>query len=256
MSVFRHYARYYDLLYGDKDYAGEAEYVHGLIQRHVPGARSILDLGCGTGAHAALLAESGYEVHGVDRSADMLQRAEARRGELPSAAAARLSFRQVDVRTFQAGRTYEAVVSLFHVMSYQTTNEDLTAAFATAAGHLKPNGIFLFDCWYGPAVLADQPVVRVKHMQDETISVTRIAEPLLYPDENRVDVRYHVFIRDRKNGRVEELQETHSVRYLFTPETEQLLGLADMELIGSEEWMTGREAGFESWYVCFAARRR
>lgn len=256
MSVFRHYARYYDLLYRDKDYTRETEYVHGLIQRHAPGARSILDLGCGTGAHAVLLAERGYEVHGVDQSADMLARAEARHGELPGAVAARLTFEQADVRTFRAEEKFDAVVSLFHVMSYQTTNEDLTSAFATAASHLEHKGILLFDCWYGPAVLADRPVVRVKHMEDEAISVTRIAEPCLYPNENRVDVRYHVFIRDRKNGKVEEVQETHSVRYLFTPETRLLLGTAGMELIGSEEWMTSGETGLGTWGVCFVARRR
>jgi methylase of polypeptide subunit release factors len=66
MSVFGAYARYYDLLYRDKDYAAEAQYVHRLIQSHALGARSILELGCGTGAHAVLLAGEGYRIHGVD----------------------------------------------------------------------------------------------------------------------------------------------------------------------------------------------
>ena len=56
-AVFDAYAAYYDLLYKDKDYAGETEYVHRLIQRFNPGAKSILELGSGTGKHARLLAE-------------------------------------------------------------------------------------------------------------------------------------------------------------------------------------------------------
>ena len=61
MDAFGAYARYYDLLYRDKDYPAEARYLHELIQRHAPGAQSILDLGCGTGAHAAEFAELGYD---------------------------------------------------------------------------------------------------------------------------------------------------------------------------------------------------
>ena len=57
MSVFGGYSRYYDLLYRDKDYAGEVAFVHGIIDEHAPQAQSLLDLGCGTGAHAAILAE-------------------------------------------------------------------------------------------------------------------------------------------------------------------------------------------------------
>ena len=44
MSVFDGYARYYNLLYRDKDYAAEARHVHDIIQKHASGARSILEL--------------------------------------------------------------------------------------------------------------------------------------------------------------------------------------------------------------------
>jgi ubiquinone/menaquinone biosynthesis C-methylase UbiE len=64
-AVFADYARYYDLLYRDKDYAAEAEYVAGLIRKFHPAARSILELGSGTGIHASLPAEKGFTVHGA-----------------------------------------------------------------------------------------------------------------------------------------------------------------------------------------------
>ena len=72
--VFDEYARYYDLLYQDKDYQAEADYVAGLIRRFHPEARSILELGSGTGIHASLLAKKGFTVHGVERSPEMLAR--------------------------------------------------------------------------------------------------------------------------------------------------------------------------------------
>jgi predicted TPR repeat methyltransferase len=74
--VFDDYARYYNLLYRDKDYHAEADYVAGLIHRFNPTAQSILELGSGTGIHASLLAEKGFLVHGIERSAEMLVRSQ------------------------------------------------------------------------------------------------------------------------------------------------------------------------------------
>ena len=80
VTVFGESARYYDSLYADKDYAAEVAYVDGLIQRYAPGARSVLDLGCGTGRHAIEFAERGYSVLGIDRSRNMLNQAQAHKG--------------------------------------------------------------------------------------------------------------------------------------------------------------------------------
>lgn len=253
MTVFGAYSRYYNLFYKDKDYAGEAAYVHGLTQRHRPGAQSLLDLGCGTGRHDLLLAEHGYQVTGVDRSAEMLAVAESKaKGRPPEQV--RPSFHLGDIRTIRLDRTFDAVVSLFHVISYQTTNQDLREAFSTARGHLAPGGIFIFDCWYGPAVLTDRPVVRIKRLEDEEIAVTRIVEPAMQPNDNLVDLHYEVLVRDKTSGAMETFQEIHRMRYLFRPEIELLLGGAGLQVIEAAEWMTRRPPGFDTWGVCFVAK--
>ena len=128
MPVFLDYAKYYDLLYGDKDYDGEADFVHQLIQRYSPGARTMLDLGCGTGRHAFSLAEKGYVVTGVDQSEKMLSMATEAAALLHSPVSKQLSFQHGDIRKLKTGRTYDAIVSLFHVISYQPTNDDLEQA--------------------------------------------------------------------------------------------------------------------------------
>jgi SAM-dependent methyltransferase len=262
VSVFGAYSRYYNLLYKDKDYAGEANYVSGLIRQHRPGAKSVLDLGCGTGQHAFCLAEKGYTVTGVDRSAEMLAVARAQLSEKmsnPTAGevwdASPLAFLQGDLRSVRLNRTFDVVVSLFHVMSYQTGNDDLRAAFATAHEHLGPGGVFIFDSWYGPGVLTDRPAVRVKRMEDDEIVVTRIVEPAMFPNENLVETNYQIMIRDKANGAVEELYETHRMRYLFRPEVALLLEGAGMELVANTEWMTEKAPEFSTWGACFVARK-
>lgn len=253
MPVFGAYSRYFNLLYRDKDYAGEAKYIRGLIAGHCPKARTVLDLGCGTGRHDILLAQMGYEVTGVDRSEEMLFVANAQGAPLDPRSSTP-NFLQGDIRTVRLDMTFDVVISLFHVMSYQVSNADLRAAFATARAHLKPGGIFIFDCWYGPAVLTDRPAVRVKRLEDEAISVTRIAEPVMQPNDNLVDVNYQVFIRDKLNGAVEELRETHRMRYLFHPEIELCSVENGLSIIESAEWISGKQPGFDTWGVCFVVR--
>jgi SAM-dependent methyltransferase len=254
VSVFGQYSRYYDLLYRDKDYAGETQHVAGLIERYKAGTRSILELGCGSGMHATHFGKMGYTVTGVDMSRDMLEAAQARLAGLPKDVAQRLSFSEGDVRSVRVGKKFDCVISLFHVISYQPTNADLQAAFKTVREHLNPGGIFIFDCWYGPAVLTDRPAVRVKRMQDDQTEVTRIAEPVWHPNECLVDVNYRIMIRDRRSGVVEELQETHRMRYLFMPEIELLAAAAGLQIEYAAEWLTGKAPGAATWGVCFVLR--
>lgn len=251
MSVFGNYSRYYDLLYRDKDYRGEADYVHSLIAQHRPGARTLLDLGCGTGRHAALLAERGYDVVGVDRSPAMLAEARARKGT-----GGRMEFVEGDVRSVRLGREFDVVVSLFHVMSYQTTNDDLLAALSTLRAHLAPGGLFIFDCWYGPAVLNLRPAVRVLRLEDDAIAVTRLAEPVLHPNDNVVDVNYHVFVKDKQTNEVAELEEKHAMRYLFAPEVAHFLasaGLVGHKLVA---FMSDAAPGLDTWTGVFLGGKR
>lgn len=254
MSVFAGYSRYYDLLYRDKDYAGEAKYVADLIRKFAPAAEEMMEIGCGTGAHAAEWARMGFTVLGVDRSEGMLEAAEARRASLERDVADRLSFEEGDARTVRLARRFDAVTSLFHVMSYQTSNSDLAAAFRTAGEHLRPGGVFVFDCWYGPAVLKLWPSVTTKNLADDATSVSRTAEPAMFPNENVVDVNYTVEVTDRITGDKETLREKHRMRYLFTPEVELALSVAGMTLVDLRAWMTNDPPGFESWGACYVAR--
>jgi SAM-dependent methyltransferase len=150
---------------------------------------------------------------------------------------------------------HDAVISLFHVMSYQTANADLEAAMATAAAHLRPGGVFLFDFWYGPAVLSDPPVVRVKRLEDEAISVIRLAEPELQPNRNQVIVNYQVLIKDKSTGLNQEVRESHCMRYLFLPELEYLLEHQGLRMAGSGAWCSGRPLGRDTWYGWAVATR-
>lgn len=254
MTVFVNYSRYYDLLYQDKNYPGEVQFLCSLLDRYAGKPKSLLELGCGTGVHAALMASHGYQVHGIDMSEQMLIQAKARQASLPKETAERLVFTRDDLRSLSLNGKFDAVISLFHVMSYQVDDVDLLAAFKTAKHHLREGGVFIFDCWYGPAVLTERPSVRVKRWEDDVVEVTRIAEPHIHVNQNYVDVQYQVFIKDKVTDSVEIVAESHAMRYLFFPEVERLFRAVGMNLVFSCEWLTGREPGADTWGVCFGGK--
>lgn len=255
MRTFGPYSRYYDLLYQDKDYAGEVAFISGLLGEYAPAARSILELGCGTGRHAAMLAQQNLTVHGMDLSEEMLEAAQERKRSLTNLIGERLHFSRGDVRNFCAGEQYDAVISLFHVVSYQSTNDDVLAMFKNVAAHLKSSGVFVFDYWYGPAVLTDRPSVRVKRMRSEEIDVTRLAEPVMHPNASLVDVNYQIFIQELSSGKTDVLREIHRMRYFFLNEIELLLREAGLHHVRSCEWLTGRVPGWDTWGVCSIAAK-
>jgi len=245
-AVFNAYSRYYDLLYRDKDYFAEAEYIAGLLERFGVSGKRLLEFGSGTGKHGRLLAARGYEVTGIEHSAEMVAQAEPAPG---------FSCQQGDICTVQLGQTFDAVLSLFHVVSYQTTNDAVQAVFARAAEHLEADGLFVFDVWYSPAVYAQRPEVRVKRIADEAIEVTRIAEPILHPNENRVDVNYTIFAGDLASGMVETMTETHPMRHFSLPELDLLAKMSGFEVVGTEEFLTSNRPSEETWGVCFVMKR-
>ena len=250
-KVFDAYAASYDLLYRDKDYPGEAEYVRRLLKRFAPAALRILELGSGTGRHACLLAQSGYSVHGVERSPGMLETAKKSLAAAPSLA---VEYSLGDVRSVRLGRAFDAAISLFHVASYQVSNADLADYLQTARAHVETGGLFVFDAWYGPAVLTDRPVVRVKRVEGDEADLVRIAEPRWLPNENVVEVHYQLFVREKSTGQVREIQELHRMRYVFLPELRGMLASSGWMLEHAEEWMTGRAPGEGTWGVCFICR--
>jgi len=251
MSVFGNYSNYYDLLYQDKDYAAEANHVDQVLQRCLPGAQSILELGCGTGAHAVHLIQKGYDIHGLDVSQTMLARAEKNKANLDPALSRHLSFSIGDMRDVRLKKTYDAVIALFHVISYLPKNNDIQAVLSTVKSHLKPGGIFLFDCWYGPAVLTEKPEIREKEFEDDRFKIIRKAEPKMIANANSVEVKYQLLAEDKTNGRVEKIEESHRMRYLFKPEIELFFNTAGIQIVDFFEWMTGREPGFDTWSACF-----
>lgn len=247
-------AAFYDLLYRDKDYAGEADFLWGILRAVGRPPEEVLELGSGCGRHALELAGRGCRVTGVDASPGMLAAARANAARASRGAGRRLEFVRGDFRRVRLGRTFDAVVSLFHPFSYLLKRADLEAALVTARTHLRPGGVLVFDCWHAQAVRAAGATPRRVEARGPGVRVVRTSRPILDARRGIVEVLQHFCVR-RAGGRSESFLERHRLRAWSREEVAAGQRAAGLQPVDSFEWATRRPLGPRTWSACHLAAR-
>ena len=245
------YSQAYDALYADKDYEAECDLIESMADRHGRGGRTVLDLGCGTGRHAVVLAARGWEVTGVDLSPEMLALAQRRGAD---AGLPELDLRAGDVRTVRLGRRYDVVLLMFAVLGYQLTDADVTATLETARAHIESGGVLLFDVWNGPAVEAIGPSDRTKSVGDGDRTIRRRARGALDVSTRTCIVDYSIdqLIDDEV---IRTDHEQHRMRYFFEDELRELSRQAGLEIVKTSAFPDlERTASDADWNALYVAR--
>ncbi len=243
---FNLYSKYYDLLYQTKDYLAEATYIADCFKTYAPNTKTILEIGSGTGSHGLILQKMGYDILGLERSQKMVEKANLRG----------FACKQADITNFVIDRKYDAVISLFHVISYINDNDSLEKFFINANNCLNSGGLFIFDVWYSPAVYHQKPGIRTRKVESAEISVIRIAEPQIHFEKNVVDVNYSILVKDKKHDNWVDFQEKHPMRHFSIPEIGLLSKFTGFELLKVEEFLTGNIPYENTWGVNFILRKK
>ena len=132
--AYARFARFYDAIMGDR--SADVDRIRGYIDRYLPSAASLLELGCGTGAVLAGLADK-LSVTGVDLSPEMLARASR------SVPGARLV--QANMADFSLDATFDVVICVFDALNHLPDFESWQRMFERVHEHLADDGIFAFD---------------------------------------------------------------------------------------------------------------
>jgi SAM-dependent methyltransferase len=233
------YSHYYDLIYKGKDYLKEVLQVIKLIKLYHSDAKTILNVGCGTGNHDIEFASKGYEITGIDSSRHMLNEA-VRKVKAQGLA---IRFLNKDICRDSINGTYDVVLSLFHVVSYLTKEEELKLAFANIYKILEPSGLFIFDFWYAPGILNNLPEQRTKLIEDGDVYIERRSFPEINFDSNIVEVKFTLGVKKSTSEEIEMSSEVHKVRYFFLEEIEEVLKTTGFKVIGTGS--DYRMAGFK-----------
>ena len=135
----------YDRVNGDIDYSAWADFVEENIKRYNPDMKTelVLDLGCGTGKMTLELARRGYDMTGVDLSAEMLDiaRNSAERAGLSD----KMLWLLQDITEFELYGTVELAVSCLDTLNHLTSQKELKKCLSLVHNYLVPDGLFLFD---------------------------------------------------------------------------------------------------------------
>lgn len=141
MSAYGALAASYDGLMADGAYRRRAAFLERRLKKSAVPVRTVLDLGCGTGTIACLLAQKGYEVLAADGSEEMLAQAAAKAAGLERPPL----FLHQPMPKLRLGSPVDAVVSTLDSLNYLTAERDLRETFRRVWRWLRPGGLFLFD---------------------------------------------------------------------------------------------------------------
>lgn len=207
------FAYWYDRLMEDMPYGEWRQWAEAVWSRTgMP--RTVVDLGCGTGNMAIPLAESGYEVTGIDLSEHMLAVAHDKAmspavKERMAAAGGSVTWQQQDMREWEAARPADTVVCFCDCLNYLLEEDDIRQAFSHTYAALKPGGAFLFDA-HTPRRLREYAEHQPFVLDEDDIAYIWTCEL----DETRIELehRLSIFVRDGEDGRFRRIEETHVQR--------------------------------------------
>ncbi|MBF8280383.1 MAG: Methyltransferase type 11 [Candidatus Magasanikbacteria bacterium] len=253
------YANYYDLFYGQKDYTGEVATLEILLKRFVEGSvHSILSIGCGTLGHELLLAKHGYKIFGIDQSTEMIAMAKEK---ISAGNATNIQVEVADMRSFNVPGTdalgtgrFDAAIAMFNIIGYCAKNEDLVATLRCVRAALRPGGIFVFDCWFAPAIFKDPPTDRVVEFQDGQRQIVRRAKTVQLVNDDLLEIEFTVAIKEGEKV-ISDWSERHRVRYWMVPELTYFLEQNGLALLAAHEFgNTEAPPSPEKWNMMIVAR--
>jgi len=167
-----------------------------------------------------------------------------------------IAWEEGDARTFEAGQRFDVALMMFAVIGYLLESDALCQALANIRRHLVPGGLFLFDCWYGPAVLAQRPGERTKVIERGDRRITRTARGTLDAPHHRTTVRYRV-VETERDRVLSEAEEVHAMRYFFPEELRLLLEVSGFETLSISAFPSlDAPPADDNWNVFVVARSK
>jgi len=225
-----YYSNYYDLLYSEKDYQRECDFIENIFHNFATRPiKTILDSGCGVGGHSLILASRGYSVTGVDMSEVMIAQAK----EKSKGIANDVKWYIEDIRSFNLEAKFDAALCMFAVLNFLPRTIDILNAMKSIRKHLRKNSLFIFDSWNGFAVLHMRPSARSKTVEKGNIKIVRTADSHLDIYEHICKVSYHMIVT-KSNRVIDEFDEFVPIRFLFPQEIIHYLN----------------DSGFETLKIC------
>ena len=204
--MFSKSAQYYDILYSTfKDYNEECANIQSLLTELFPQARTVLDVGCGSGEHARILNEEfGYAVDGIDIEPEFVRISQQK---CPHG-----KFYAKNMADFDVDCKYDVVLCLFSSIAYVKTRENVIKTLLCFNKHISANGVILVEPWFTPDKWQKDRVSILTSSNDK-ISVCRMSHNTIAGRISRMNFHYLI---GQESG-IDHFEEIHELG-LFTHE--------------------------------------
>ena len=247
MEAYSGFAKVYDLFMDNIPYEEWTDYVKELFAEEGVKDGILLDLGCGTGSVTELLAESGFDMIGIDNSEEMLEIAMEKREE----SGHDILYLLQDMREFELYGTVKGVVSICDSMNYILDDEDLLDVFKLVHNYLDNEGIFIFDM--------NTMYKYEQILADNTFAEDREESSFIwgnYYDEEEEINQYDLslFVQE-EDGRYRKYEETHLQRAYEQQCVEELIKESGLELLHVYDAFTKDLPAEDSQRIYFVCRR-
>ena len=246
-AIYRDFAYYYDRLMRDVDYSSWADYVTDIFDRHGCAPRLIADLGCGTGSFCLEMAGRGYDMIGIDISAEMLSCAKHKAVD----ASAGILFLNQDITSFELYGTVGAITSLMDSINYITYKNDLKRLFRLVRNYLDPGGLFVFDI--------NSPYKFENILSHNVFCET--SEDISYIWQNSFDrrsglCRFDLTFFAKEGEYYRRFDETHYERRYDLGELELMIRAAGLTVLGIYEAFGFKKPGPKAERIFFVCGRQ
>lgn len=141
MDIYGEFASVYDIMQYDVDYENWIEQIRAIADKYSIGARSMLELACGTGTIGIGLSKKGLLVEALDISEDMLTVAQSKAFD----AGIKMRFYHQDMVSFNTKKKYDVVFCMCDGLNYILDEASVASVFKHVEAHLNPGGLFICD---------------------------------------------------------------------------------------------------------------
>ena len=249
MEAYTSFAAVYDTFMDNIPYEEWEKYLKSLLYEYGVREGLVLELGCGTGNMTEILAQSGYDMIGVDNAEEMLEIAIEKRMK----SGLDILYLQQDMREFELYGTVKAIVSVCDSVNYILEEEELEEVFRLVNNYLDPGGVFIFDF---------NTVYKYREiLGDQTIAENREECSFIwdnyYSEEERInEYELSLFIREGDSELYRKYQETHFQKAYDLETMKRLITQSGLEYITAYDAFTKEAPTRVSERIYVIARER
>ncbi len=223
MASYQNFANVYDIFMEDTPYQSWFEYINEVFKKYAINPKTICELGCGTGQMTSLFARKGYDVIGIDLSAEMLMMAQ----DIAYQEGLEILYTLQDMANFEIQAPVDIICSCCDSMNYLTEDDELLSCFIQVNQYLNMDGLFIFDM---NTPYKYEKVLGNNIFADQTESAAYVWSNY-YDAEDEINEYEVSFFIENQDGAYDRSIENHYQRAYDLEKVRKLLDKAGLEIV-------------------------